>query len=169
MKKQPLILFLFVFCISCNNNTKETTTASTSASLPFPISYSSDFEIGDPKFAQSALEISKDYDNNTLQNSIHKFADTFEFRMSDGTLIKGQRDTVMAAVIGARSSLTSATDYFYSVVVLKPKGKDETWVSFWEKEVDVMKDGKKDSTYINENWKFNAVGKITGVYQFTAK
>jgi hypothetical protein len=32
-----------------------------------------------------------------------------------------------------------------------------------------MKDGKKDYTYINENWKFNSTGKITGVYQFAAK
>lgn len=57
----------------------------------------------------------------------------------------------------------------FSVIVLKPKGKDETWVSFWEKEVDVMNDGKKDSTYINDNWKFNKEGKISAIYQFAAK
>lgn len=169
MKNLFLLLFLFVICVSCNNKTKETVTAAPAVTLPFPISYSSEFEIGDPKFAQSVLEISKDYDNNSLQNSISKFADTFEFRLADGSLLKGQRDSVMAAVISARSSLISATDHFYSVVVLKPKGKEETWVSFWEKEVDVMKDGKKDSTYIDESWKFNTAGKITGVYQFAAK
>lgn len=159
---------------ACSNNTnepasKESTAQTTSVTLPFPISYSSDFEIGDKKFAQSVLEISKDYDNNTIPNSKEKFADSILFRLSDGTVLQGPKDSVLAAVTGARSSFATASDYFYSVVVLKPKGKDETWVSCWEKEVDVMKDGKKDSTLINENWKFNKDGKIYEIYQFTAK
>jgi hypothetical protein len=174
MKKLVFICLIVVILIACNNSTKEsgskeTATQTSSVTLPFPMAYSSDFEIGDKKFAQAILEISKDYDNNTIQNSANKFADSVEFHMPDGTVLNGPRDSVLAAVIGARSSLASATDYFYSVVVLKPKGKDETWVSFWEKEVDVMKDGKKDSTFLNDNWKFNKDGKISAIYQFAAK
>jgi hypothetical protein len=174
MKKQLFITLIVLIIAACNNNTKksaskENTPQNSSVTLPFPISYSSDFEIGDKKFAQSILEISKDYDNNTIQHSAGKFADSVEFHMPDGTVLNGKRDSVLAAVIGARSSLASATDYFYAIVVLKPKSKDETWVSFWEKEVDVMKDGKKDSTLLNDNWKFNKDGKISAIYQFAAK
>jgi hypothetical protein len=174
MKKMLFIFSIFVVLTACKNTTKEPASIenaaqTSSVTLPFPISYSSDFEIGDKKFAQAILEISKDYDNNTIQNSANKFADSVEFHMPDGTILNGPRDSVLAAVIGARSSLASATDYFYSVVVLKPKGKDETWVSFWEKEVDVTKDGKKDSTFLNDNWKFNKDGKISAIYQFAAK
>ncbi|MEI8075813.1 MAG: hypothetical protein WCH78_13770 [Bacteroidota bacterium] len=173
--KKLLFIFLIVFIlIACNNaskesGSKENASQSSSVVLPFPISYSSDFEIGDKKFAQYILEISKDYDNNTIQNSVGKFADSVEFHMPDGTILNGPRDSVLAAVIGARNSLASATDYFYSIVVLKPKGKDETWVSFWEKEVDVTKDGKKDATFLNDLWKFNKDGKISAIYQFAAK
>ena len=70
--KKLLFIFLIVFIlIACNNaskesGSKENASQSSSVVLPFPISYSSDFEIGDKKFAQYILEISKDYDNNTL-------------------------------------------------------------------------------------------------------
>jgi hypothetical protein len=174
MKKLLFVFLIVVILFSCNTSPKQTDSKNSgsqtsSISLPFPIDYSSEFEIGDQKYAQSILEISKDYDNNTIQNSANKFADSVLFHMPDGTVLNGPRDSVLAAVIGARSSLASATDYFYSVVVLKPKGKEETWVCFWEKEVDVTKDGKKDSTLLNDNWMFNKEGKIAAIYQYAAK
>ena len=54
------------------------------------------------------------------------------------------------------------------VTTLKPKGKDETWVCVWGKEVDTHKDGKMDSTYLNENWMFNKDGKVAYMSQFKA-
>ena len=65
--------------------------------------------------------------------------------------------------------MASATESVDAVVVLKNKGKDESWVCVWGKEVDVMKDGKKDSTFLNENWMFNKDGKVSVIRQYAAK
>lgn len=171
MKKALTLTFIVCIAfIACKEAKKEETKQVTtdSISLPYSVLYSSDFEIGDKKFVQSVLEAWKDYDNNTLQNSASKFADTVQFYGADGMVVKG-KDSLMANVSKFRSMFASAVDEVSTVVALKPKGKDETWVCVWGKETDVMKNGKKDSTYLNENWMFNKDGKVAIIYQLAAK
>jgi len=119
--------------------------------------------------AQSVLAAWKDYDNNTLQNSAGIFADSVMMFHADGTVFSGKKDSAIAITAKFRSSITSATSSVAAVVVLKTKGKDDTWVCIWGKEVDVMKDGKKDSTLLNENWMFNKDGKVAVIRQLAAK
>lgn len=173
MRQALSVLVAVIFFTACNNSAKENTTVKDSTvaavTLPYPVNYSSDFEIGDKKLAQSVLAAWKDYDNNTLQNSVGIFADSVMMFLADGTVFSGKKDSAIAFIAKFRDGMTSATSSVDAVAVLKTKGKDDTWVCVWGKEVDVMKDGKKDSTLLNENWMFNKDGKVAVIRQLAAK
>ncbi|MDE3125689.1 MAG: hypothetical protein KGK14_09260, partial [Bacteroidota bacterium] len=51
---------------------------------------------------------------------------------------------------------------------IKSIDKNENWALIWGKEVDTYKNGKKDSTHIQETWRFNKDGKADLFYQFKA-
>jgi|SRR5690242_6688312 len=165
--------------VACNtattsSNKNDTTAADTTAmnatdvSYAYPVEYSSDFTIGDPKYAQMVLELWKDYDNNTFDNHKDYFADSVTMDFS-GMNISGTRDSIVAGAKAHRSSLKNSTSSVEVVTTLKPKGKDETWVCVWGKEVDTHDNGKIDSIYLQENWMFNKDGKIAYMSQFEAK
>jgi len=160
-----------VFSTACKEEKKEEAKKETApaVTLPYPIGYAADFEIGDSKYAQTVLGAWKDYDNNTLQNSLVVFADSVTMYFADGTVYSNKKDSAIAFVAKARSSMTSAASSIDAVTILKTKGKDDTWVCVWGKEVDVMKDGKKDSMLLNENWMFNKDGKVSVIRQYYAK
>ncbi|MBN8836085.1 MAG: hypothetical protein J0I09_02405 [Sphingobacteriia bacterium] len=144
---------------------KDVAVTATSVTLPYKVNYSSDFEIGDSKYAKMVLDAWKDYDNGTLSNSAGVFGDSVAMHLADGSKINTKRDSAIAMVAAHRATLKSAVSSVDAVVVLKTKGKDDTWVCVWGKEVDEMKDGKKDSTILNENWLFNKDGKCVYIEQ----
>jgi hypothetical protein len=78
------------------------------------------------------------------------------------------RDSAINGVKKYRSSLKNAVSSVEVVTALKPKGKDETWVCVWGKEVDTHNNNKIDSVYLQENWEFNKDGKIIYMNQFVA-
>ncbi|MBA4198307.1 MAG: hypothetical protein C0459_12215 [Chitinophaga sp.] len=173
MKKIISLLLLTTIIISSckqeekkETNDKKETTAS--VTLPYPILYSSEFEIGDKKFAKLVLDIWKDYDNNTIKNSAALFADTTRFYDASGRMVKG-KDSIISIIDTYRNSIASVKEDVSAIVVLKPKGKDETWVCVWGKEVDAMKDGKKDSVFLQESWMFNKDEKVANIYQYATK
>lgn len=147
-----------------------TTATTTAAPLTYAYTptYSGDFETGDPKQAQLILDIWKDFDNNTLANHKDAFADSVYVDLSDGGHFAGTRDSLISTLTGYRTSLGTATSSVIAWTTLKPKGKDESWVIVWGKEVD-EKNGKKDSVNLNENWMFNKDGKISYMTQFVQK
>ena len=172
-------LFALTMCAACNTATTSSeqsndsaTTASTSnesVTYAYPVNYSSDFEIGDSKLAQTVLSIWKDFDDNTLDNHKDAFADSVTIDLSGGDQVKGTRDSVIANMKAYRSSLKNVVSSIDVVTTLKPKGKDETWVCVWGKETDTNSKNKVDSTYLQENWMFNKDGKISYMGQFAAK
>jgi hypothetical protein len=169
-------LCLLVACNTATNSSETKDTATTAAIVPdtnqnvtyaYPIEYSSDFTIGDSKLAQTVLELWKDYDNNAFDNHTDAFSDSVIMDLAGGQTIKG-KDSALAGVKRYRSSLQNAVSSVEVVTTLKPKGKDESWVCVWGKEVDTHKNGKKDSVYINENWMFDKNGKVAYMSQFQA-
>lgn len=96
-------------------------------SIPREVAYSSNFEIGNPKYAQIVLNIYKDYDNNTFNNS-DAYADTVSMKVADGGTIRG-KNVLINALKKSRNNIKSIRDTIDTYVVLKPKSKDETWVS----------------------------------------
>jgi hypothetical protein len=156
-----------------SDNTSDTTAASTSSNenvtYAYTPTYSADFEIGDSKLAQTVLELWKDFDNNTFDNHKDAFADSVMMEFPDGSQMNGPRDSIIAGAKAYRSSLKNVASTVDVVTTLKPKGKDETWVCVWGKEVDTHKNDKVDSIYYQENWMFNKDGKISYMSQFSMK
>ena len=172
MKKMiTCLLAVAALSTACKEEKKEEAkpTVTPAVTLPYQIGYASDFEIGDSKYAQIVLAAWKDYDNNTLQNSLPVFADSVTMYFAEGSIISNKKDSAIAFVAKARGSMASATSSIDAVTVLKTKGKDDTWVCVWGKEVDIMKDGKKDSMLLNENWMFNKDGKVSVIRQYCSQ
>ena len=175
--KQLFLSALICILVACNtattsSNTKDTVsdTASSGSNVnyAYPVEYSSEFTIGDPKYAQTVLELWKDYDNNAFDTHKDAFADSVSMDLFNMSIINKPRDSIFNAVKAYRSSLKNAVSSVEVVTTLKPKGKDETWVCVWGKEIDTHKDGKVDSVYLNENWMFNKEGKVAYMSQYEA-
>ncbi len=171
------ILCVLVACNTATTSTdasKDTMAAATTPSdenvtYPYPVEYSSDFSIGDSKYAQTVLQLWKDFDNNTFDDHKDAFADSVTMDFPDGSTISGTRDSVVASAKAYRGSLKNVVSSIEVVTSLKPKGKDETWVCVWGKEIDTHNNNKVDSVYLQENWMFNKDGKVAYMSQFSAK
>ena len=163
---------LFAACQQSNSGTAKTDSTKAAAdtiTYPYTPTYGADFELGDPKYAKIILDIWKDFDNNTLTNHRDAFADTVAVDLIDGHSFYGSRDSMLANIAAFRGSLASATSKVATWVTLKQRGKNAVWVSVWGMEVDVQKDGSKDSTTLNESWMFNKDGKIVYMEQLSRK
>ena len=177
MKQLLCVATVSLFLFACNQpattateNKKATDTTLASAQnikIPYTPTYSTDFEFGDYKFAEIVLNNWKDYDDNIFKED-NIFADTVIAHFSDGSSIKG-KDSLISAIKQFRNSLTSVKESILTYAVLKPKDKDETWVSIWSNEIDVYKNGKTDTIQRNQIWKFNKEGKVTNIDDYTAK
>jgi hypothetical protein len=182
MKQLSLAAFILCVLVACNTATTSTTANDTTAmatdttamnenvSYAYPVKYTSDFIIGDPKYAQMVLELWKDFDNNTFDNHKDYFADSVAMDFADGSSINATRDSVVNTAKAYRSSLKNVVSSVEVITTLKPKGKDETWVCVWGKEVDTHNNNNKmDSVNHNENWMFNKDGKIAYMGQYDGK
>ena len=136
---------------------------------PYQIEYSSSFEIGDAQQAQTLLGIWKDWDNGNLANGRDKFADSLEMHFADGSEMKGSRDSIIAASQRYRDMFSHVESSVSAVIPLKSTDKNENWVTVWGKEIDTHKDGKIDSFYLQETWRFNKSGKIDLLFQYMQK
>jgi hypothetical protein len=190
MKKIFIISSVALFA-ACNNsgdkakvdsmNTDTTATAAkTMADInsPYPVVYSSKFEIGDPKYAETVLKLWKDWDNNSLMNSKDLFADTLTFYFSDGSMMHASRDSALAVaqkIRDSQASITSSIDAVMSAKSLmnnissKPEDQNENWALIWGEERVTDKKGKKDSSAVMETWRLNKDGKVDMVFQYRKK
>ncbi len=164
---------------SCNSSpsTTETTAAgdSTNASAlqdvtyAYPVNYSSQFTTGDPKNSQAVLNIWKAFDNGDLASVKDYFADSVEMHFSDGSVMHSVRDSVIASAQEYRNTFSAVSSSIDAILATKSIDKDENWALVWGMERDTHKDGKVDSVYLQETWRFNKDGKADLMYQFSAK
>ena len=180
MKKVSFVATALCLLAACNsgepksadsattNDSAAATTTAAPLTYAYTPTYSGDFEIGDPKYAQTILDLWKDFDNNTFDNHKDAFADSVYLDFSGGDHFAGTRDSLISNMKAYRASLGTSTSTVIAWSTLKPKGKDETWVIVWGKEID-EKNGKKDSVNLNENWMFNKDGKISFMTQYAQK
>ena len=165
---------------SMNVDTTATATAKTMPDInsPYPVIYSSKFEIGDPKNAETVLKLWKDWDNNSLMNSKNSFADTVTFYFSDGSMMHASRDSVLGMaqkIRDSQASITSSIDAVMSAKSLmnnrssKPEDQNQNWALIWGEERVTDKKGKKDSSAIMETWGLDKDGKVNLVYQYRKK
>lgn len=135
---------------------------------PYTATYSSKFQIGDPKYAQIVLRLWKDWDDNALDRSTSMFADTVTMYHPDGTMLKG-KDENLAEAKKVRSQFASVKSTIHAFVSLKSTDQNENWVAIWGTEEDTGKDGTITSTELHEIWRFNKDGKIDVMRQFMSK
>jgi hypothetical protein len=176
MKKLLIIVALGALA-ACNSNSKTESmkTGSDSASAaspmadvsyPYDILYSSKFEMADPKYGQSILQLWKDWDNGNLSTHKDFFADTVTLHVWSGDSVYGVRDSVIASAQNERNKVASSVSKVFSIASLKSIDKDQNWALVWGMETDTDKKGKVDSFYLQETWGFNKDGKINVLYQY---
>ena len=176
--KQLLVLAAMAFIAACSNSSPapsdaKVTTDSPAAKMrdiqsPYTIMYSSKFVIDEPKNAETLLAMWKSYDDGNLSTSKDMIADTIEVHFPDGGMMRGSRDSIIAAVQAHRNSFASAVDKVHAVMAVKSTDKNEHWVLIWGQETDTHKNGKIDSVELQETWKFDDNGKASLLYQYSA-
>jgi len=176
MKRILFVASVAIFA-SCNSGTEKPkvdsmgTGADSAAQVdntnyPYTADYSHDFEISGTKNAQTLLQLYKDWDNNTLDNSKSSFADMDTMIFADGTMFNGPRDSFFTAAKQMRSQLGTVVDSVHAWVPLRSKDKNEDWVLIWAREISTDSKGKKTSRELHEAWRFNKEGKADLVYQY---
>ena len=173
-----LILASFATLAACNSaddtakvesmKSGSDSTVNENVTYPYDITYSSKFEIGDAKNAQTILNFWKDWDNGNLANGRNSFADTVEMYFSDGEIMKNAKDSILAAGQAFRDNFSAVKSRVDAVVPLKSTDKNEDWVCVWGMETDTHKNGKVDSFNLQETWRFNKAGKVDLVFQYKA-
>ncbi|MBV8251377.1 MAG: hypothetical protein JO154_02120 [Chitinophaga sp.] len=164
----------FVACTSNTNQSKMETVQSTDSNAvkqeamayPYTATYSSDFEIGHAKNAQTLLELYKNWDNNTLDNSRSSFADNDTMIFADGTMFAGTRDSLFVMAKKMRAPLGTVVDSIHAWIPLRSKDKKEDWVVIWTQEHSTDAKGKKTVREMQETWRFDKDGKINLMYQY---
>lgn len=137
-----------------------------SLTYPYTPDYSADFEIGDPKNAQTLLNLYQNWDANTLDNSKSSFAEMDTMYFSDGTMFAGSRDSLFATANKMRAAMGTIVDSVHAWVPLRSKDKNEEWVLIWSKEIATDAKGKKTVKELHEVWRFDKNGKINLMYQY---
>jgi hypothetical protein len=176
MRKLFVLLGLSVLA-ACNSGTEtkvesmsgKDSTATDNVSLPYTASYSSKFEMGEANNTKTILDLYKDWDNNTLDNSRSKFADTVALYFSDGTMMHGSFDSINAQTKPFRNTLGTVTTNVHAVLPIKSTDKNENWVVAWFTEYRTDAKGKKDSVEMQETWRLNKDGRADLLYQYEQK
>jgi hypothetical protein len=150
---------------STTDSTKKTET------YVYKADYSSDFEIGDSKYSHLLLDVWKAWDDGDLSKSKDHFADSVTMLFANGYTFKATRDSFLIMGQKIRDNYTRMQSTTEAFIPLKSKDKDQNWVAIWGKEISTSKEGKTDSVYLHETWRFNKDGKIdmTRQYHRTAK
>src|SRR5690606_18971263 len=98
--------------------------------------------VGNGQHAQTVLNIWKNWDKGTLSQSKDAFADSVTMVFFDGTVIKGNRDSIINESQKYRDLYDTVTSHIEAVVPLQIDEKNESWVSVWGTEVSTSKSGK---------------------------
>jgi len=136
---------------------------------PYTSDYSHNFEIGSSKNAMTLLQLYKDWDNNTLDNSKNSFAEIDTMIFSDGTMFTGSRDSFFTAAKQMRGQMGTVVDSIHAWVPLRSKDKNEDWVLIWAREISTDAKGKRTTRELQETWRFNKDGKADLAYQYEQK
>jgi len=178
MRKLSIFIAVIVFT-ACNSskeksmggtaNPDSTGTTNTNAApldtKGYNVLYSSSFNMGPTRNAETVLELWKNWDANTLEAAKDFFADSVSLFFNDGGSLLGKRDTVIATAKTVRGSMGELSSQVHAIVSLHSTDKDQDWVAIWGVE---YRNNKKDSTQLFETWRFTKDGKIDLLYQYKA-
>ena len=139
----------------------------TADAQPYKATYSSNFKMGNQKYAKMILDMWKDWDDNMLDR--HDYvADTVTAYFHDGTVVKG-KTAFQESGKKYRSGFTTVKSVVHAWVPLYSEDKKNDVVCIWGEEADTTPDGKTTTTGLHEVWFFNKDGKISSFRQWQAK
>jgi len=170
MKKVPLFVYivLLLACETPKNDKTETDTTEAAQKLTSkePITYSSDFAVGSSQHSQMILDLWKDFDENTIDESKADFADSVTMMTSDGTIMSGLKDSMLNNMKAYRDMFTKVNSTVKAIMPAHSNNKNENWVLIWGTEHRTTKDNKEDSVHLQETWRINKNGKVDLMMQY---
>ncbi len=165
-----LLVASLAACNSKDESAKESASkmdsSKSSPSYAYTASYSSDFEMGDPKNSATLMDLWKAWDDGDLLKASSLFADSVEMRFANGMSLKGPKDSVLAEGQKIRDMYTTVKSSVNAFLPARSKDKDQQWVCIWGTEVSTDKSGKTDSVYLQETWRLNKEGKADYLIQY---
>ncbi|MGZ5286475.1 MAG: nuclear transport factor 2 family protein [Flavisolibacter sp.] len=168
--RKILLMLGIVALASCNDEVKvesATDVKDEEVNYPYPILYSAKFEKGDPKLAQAVTQLWKHWDEGDLMKGRELFADSVVMRISNGMTMEGPRDSVLKWTQDYRSMYPKMESRVDAITYLHSTDKDENWAHIWGMETSTDQNGKVDSVYMHEAWRFDKNGKINLMLQYT--
>jgi hypothetical protein len=170
------MMVIVIALVACNSDKKTETAAATETPVEKPNyaytpEYSSSFEMGKPKYSETVLKLWKDYDNGNFSSSKDLFADSVEMYFRDGTSMHNVRDSIVGGAQEFRNGFSKVESRVSAFFPVRATDKNEDWVCVWGTEVSTTRQGKIDSVYLHEIWRFNKDGKVDFMSQYaqTAK
>jgi len=171
MRKTFFFLMITGTLAACNNDTKvagvgEAKDEKAAVTFSMPVTYSSSFEMGDPKYSAMIVQGSwKDWADNNMDNMKSWVADTLVAYQSNNIVARGP-DSLMAQWKRERAMYSSATDSINAVMSVHSTDKNENWVLVWATGYGTKLDGTKDTAAVMETWRINKDGKADLLLQY---
>jgi hypothetical protein len=164
----PIVFIVLVSCNTRDNNSdakKSVPDQKAAVTYPYPINYSSQFEMGDPEKSKIILDLWKDYDDNALDRGKDMFADTVTMWLADNEM-HGSRDSILVSSKAYRNQFSSVSSRVDAVISTRSTDKNEDWVLVWGTETHTNKKNVTDSVHLQETWRLNKNGKIDFMMQY---
>jgi hypothetical protein len=133
--------------------------------MPYTATYSSRYVIGNPAMSRMVLQLWKDYDNNTLDNSANMLSDTLTAVLADGMVIKG-KEAFLSGIKGYRNGFMTVSSEVQAWISTHSLDVNKETVCIWGTETDQKPDGTTQSINLHEVWFFNKDGKVDGFRQY---
>ena len=135
----------------------------------FTPAYSASFVMDSAKNTESVLALWKDWKDGDLSKSRSRFADSVSIFFADGSSMSGLTDDVLKNTQEYRNMFPGMEVTVDAVFATKSTDKNENFVTIWGVEISTDKNGKKDTTSVQEVWRFNPAGKVDFMMQATRK
>ncbi|MGV3529585.1 MAG: nuclear transport factor 2 family protein [Flavisolibacter sp.] len=137
--------------------------------MPYEAKMNTNFSIGSAQFSRLVLNLWKDWDRNTLDNSMPLIADDVSAEFADGSTVQGKAAFVKSAK-EFRSQFSKVESEVISYASLKGEGEDHSnIVLIWGNETSTKKDGSKLTNQLHEVWVFNDQGQVVWMKQFMSQ
>ena len=149
-----------------NDSTKKMSEAN--VTYAYPVMFSK-FEIGDPNNAKMLADLWKDFDNGNLSAHKDYFADHVELLLANSAPMIGPRDSVLSWAQNYRNGIAKVVSSVDALIPLNNLDSNYHYVAIWGLERDTWKDGKTDSTYLQEVWRLNKDNKFDWMAQYASK
>lgn len=177
MKKILFVVVTAFVLVACNQNSAEDNTSKSAPgkdsasklSYAYTATYSSQVELGaHPEYAQNALQAWKLLEENKIDEIKQYFADTLTFESAEGWRFHGPTDSMLAMLKKQSASLDSLRVDIDVWQTAHLKDVNADYVNIWATERSYPKNGKPDTTRVNENWMVRD-GKFVYINQYKSK